>query len=159
MHGAEDKADAVLFFGGGVELFGRGSTANKVEELFVAGAAGLAAELVESQADGYAVEPSFGVFDLCLRMAPKFEENLDGELFGAGVVADDPGNDAGDARILRAEEGVEVELDLSCGDIGDSFDWCVHKGYDAGEGRIVTKVCGNGHGQCQGEHKRRSFAV
>jgi hypothetical protein len=143
VHGAEDEADAVLLFGGGMELFGRGSAANEAEELFVAGAAGLAAEFVESEADGDAVEPAFGVFDLCLRMAPKFEENFDGELFGAGVVADDASNDAGDARILGAEEGVEVELSLGGGDIGDGFDWCVHKGNDAWAGRIVTKVCGN----------------
>jgi len=123
----EDDADAVLLFGGGVELFGRWIAANDCEEALVALAAGLAAEFVEAKADGGAVEPRFGLRRVGLRGAPEADEGFDGEFFGAGGIADDSGDDACYAIEAGAEEGFNVE---GCGGRGrgfeDGFTRCGH---------------------------------
>ena len=43
---------------------------------------------------------------------PEFPKHFDGEFFGARRVADDAGNDAGDARVVGVEDGFEIERAL-----------------------------------------------
>lgn len=105
----ENGAHAILLFGGGVELFGRGIAAHDGEQAFVAITARLAAKFVEAEADGGAVEPGFGLRRVGARSAPEADEGFNGEFFGAGGVADDAGDDSRDAIESSAEERLDVE--------------------------------------------------
>jgi hypothetical protein len=116
-----------LFLGGGVELFRRGVAANDREQAFVAVAARLASQFVETEADGGAIEPGFGLRRVGARSTPEANERFDGEFFGARGVADDLGDDSRDAVESNAEERLDVEDGVGRGSgFKDDVAGCVH---------------------------------
>lgn len=133
----EHGTDAVLFFRGGVNLFGRGIAAHDGEEAFVAGAACLAAEFIKAKAYGGAIEPGFGLRRVGSWGAPQADEGFDGEFFGASGIADDSSNDARDAIESSAEERLDVERrgGRGCG-FEDGFARCVHIDITTQEGDL-----------------------
>jgi hypothetical protein len=107
--GCKNGAHPILLFGSGVELFGRGVATNDGEQVFVAGAASLAAELIESEAHSGAIQPGFGLRRVGAGSTPEPNECFDGEFLGASGVADDSGDYSCDAIESCAEERLDVE--------------------------------------------------
>ncbi len=72
-----------------------------------------AAQLVESQMDGGAAEPGWRILERALLIPT--EEDFDGKFFGAAGIASNAGDEAGDGRVLGAEEVFQIFLS-SCGE-------------------------------------------
>jgi len=106
----EDTPDSFAVFGCGVKLLRGRCATSESQQALVMELAGLTAQLVESHSDGCTIEPSLGVFSMCLRIPEKFEEDFDGEFLGAGMVANHPDNHARDARVLGPEQGFKIEI-------------------------------------------------
>jgi hypothetical protein len=94
---------ALLIFG--VGLVGAGRACGTVRGLFRAQAAGVTTKVVESETDGGAVEPATGFLVIGFGVAPELPEGFDGNLFGAGRVADYARNDSDDPLVALVEEG------------------------------------------------------
>jgi hypothetical protein len=103
-----------LFFGDGVELFGRGDAASDGEEIFVAVAPLLAAEFIEAEAYCGAIEPCLGLRGMRSRSAPEANESFDGELFGASWIAHDSAMTRA-TRSNRARKSDSMSKDGSAG--------------------------------------------
>ena len=125
--GCKNGAHPILLFGGGVELFGRGVATNDGEQVFVAGAASLAAELIESEAHSGAIQPGFGLRRVGAGSTPEPNECFDGEFLGASAVADDSGDYPSNAIESCAEERLDVESLIGRGCcFEDDVAGCVH---------------------------------
>jgi hypothetical protein len=122
----EDQADSLPLLGGSAQLLGCWRLAEESKKAFVPGAAVAAAQFIQALANGGAREPGFGMIVLEMRHPPQFEKHFDGELFGARGVVDDPGDDAGDAAVLSAEEGFELGARLPGRHLANHFGLCVH---------------------------------
>jgi hypothetical protein len=96
VEGGEDAPHLFALLFGGVQFLGSRGGRRGVRLTFVFLAALAAAEVVEAEADGGAVEPSAGMIPVGARGPPELPEGLDGDLLGATGVADDAGDGARD---------------------------------------------------------------
>jgi hypothetical protein len=141
--GIQNRPNALLLFSGRVQLFrsaGRGCRADEAEKTFVAGAAGLAPELIKAGAESHAVQPAFDVISLRAALSPQFQEDLHGQLLGARGVANDPRNHASHAAVMRAEQRVDIELCLPRSHLHEGFARCIHNRHNDAPRRIVTEI-------------------
>jgi hypothetical protein len=123
----EYAADAFLFFGGGVKLFGSWDTPNDRKQALIAIAPRLPAQFVEAEPDCSAIEPRFSVRSVSARRPPKPNKRFDGEFFSPCWVANDPGDHSRDTIESSAEERLDVESHVGrgCRFEGD-VTGCVH---------------------------------
>ncbi len=111
----EYAADAILFFGSGVKLFGRRDAPNDREQALIAVAPRLPAQFVEAEPNSGAIEPRFRLRSVSARRTPKTNKRFDGEFFGTSGIADDSGDHSRDTIESSAEERLDVESHVGRG--------------------------------------------
>src|SRR5690349_11585530 len=96
VEGGENAPHLLTLLFGGVQFLGGRGGRGGVRLTFIFLTPLAAAEVVEAETDGGAVEPSAGMVAVGMRGPPELPEGLDGDLLGASGVADDAGDGARD---------------------------------------------------------------
>src|SRR5713226_9419231 len=126
----------LLFLVRGVDLLRRGHSTDESEQALIASLAGLPPQFIQTRSHGRPVQPALRVSILSLRVPPQLQKHFDRKLLRAGGIPDNPCNDAGDALVLRAKDGLEIEPGLDCPHPGNSLARCVHKVTTSAEGEL-----------------------
>jgi hypothetical protein len=104
----EDDADLPPIFGAGVQIVGSPRRDPDVRQHALdARPALIPPPRVEGLPGRDAIEPAFGSVAVRGRMPLPAQEHVDRDLFGAGPIVDDASDDAGQSRIVGAEQLVE----------------------------------------------------
>ncbi len=97
---------------------------------------GLTPQLVESDTNRGAIEPSFRVVALYPFISRQSEEHFDSEFLGSCWIADHSHDNGRNTCVVGAKKCVQVEIGFFRTDVGDKFTWCVHNWITPLEGRL-----------------------